>query len=469
MTPRPSTLPPAVDTLLGRPLSAELAASHGRERLKGALRDAAAALRSGAIDPAGADGEALADLLVREAARRLAERPPAGPRRVVNATGVLLHTNLGRAPLAEAASEALRRASGYCSLELDLTTGSRGKRGEHVRPLLAALFAPGRPDLDALAVTNTAAALLLALDTLANGGRVAVSRGELVAIGGDFRVPSILARSGASLAEVGTTNRTTLDDYREALEAGAAAVLKVHPSNYRIVGFAEAVGLPELSALCRERGVPLVFDAGAAAPERLALGRGETADVLRTPLESVDAGADLVCFSGDKVLGGPQAGILVGRREPLSRCASNPLARALRVDKLALAALAATLDLHLSGRRLDVPFFAMLETPLEALEDRARSLADGARSASLAAEAVPSEATAGGGSGAESTLRSWAVALASPSRSADALAAALRSRALPVLGRIAEGRLLLDLRTVFPAEDGELLLALRELSPPAGV
>lgn len=457
---RPSTLPPALDALLSHPAARPLLARHGRERLKEGLRASAERLRRGELSAPDGGREELTALLVEETARRLEARPPAGPRRVLNATGVLLHTNLGRAPLAEAAREAVQAAAGYCALELDLSTGERGRRSDHVRGLLLALFAPGREDLDALSVTNTAAALLLALDTAANGRPVAVSRGELVAIGGDFRVPSILARSGASLLEVGTTNRTTLEDYREALDAGAAAVLKVHPSNYRIVGFTEEVPLPGLSPLCRERGVPLLFDAGTAAPVRLALGGGQPP--LPTPLDAVDSGADLVCFSGDKTLGGPQAGILLGRSDLVRRAGRNPLARALRMDKLALAALAATLDLHLSGRGEEVPFFRMLATPAPELESRARALVSRLAPEGVAAEAVPSEATAGGGSGAGSAIPSWAVAVTSPRLSATALAGALRSRRLPVLARVAGDRLLLDLRTVDPSEDGELLDALLE-------
>ena len=260
----PLTIPPSIETLLSDERGLELATRHGRLRTREALREAADRLRRGGL----AAGEDAAGAVLDAADTALALRPPAGPRPVVNATGVLLHTNLGRAPLAAAAREAVLRSCGYATLELDLTTGGRGKRGEHVRPLLLELMAPGRDDLDALAVTNTAAALLLALDTLANGRPVAVSRGELVAIGGDFRVPSIMARSGASLLEVGTTNKTTPDDYAEAVRAGAVAILKVRPSNYRIVGFTEEVSLRALAPLCREARIPLLYDAGAGAPER---------------------------------------------------------------------------------------------------------------------------------------------------------------------------------------------------------
>lgn len=453
--PAPPHVPPSIEQLLSAEGGRVLAARHGRLRAREALREAAGRLRQGTLR---AEPDA-ASAILRAAGAALALRPPAGPRPVVNATGVLLHTNLGRAPLAVAAREAILRASGYSTLELDLASGGRGRRGEHVRPLLLDLFAPGRPGVDALAVTNAAAALLLALDTLANGRPVAVSRGELVAIGGDFRVPSILARSGATLLEVGTTNRTTADDYAEALRAGAAAVLKVRPSNYTIVGFTEEVSLPGLATLCRQAGVPLVYDAGAGSPARLAEPglRGEP-----VPAEALAEGADLVCFSGDKTLGGPQAGILLGAAPLVGACARNPLARALRPDKLVLAALAATLDLHLSGRATEVPFHGMLATPVAELEARARRLAAAADALGWEAESAPLVAVAGGGTGAESTLPSFGVLLRHPSLGEAEAAGMLRAWDLPVVARVADGRLVLDLRTVGPDEDDELVAALGE-------
>ncbi len=445
-----------MDRLLESAPGKALADRHGRARAKQALREAADRWR--AETPR--EGEA-ADSILAAAARTLETRLPAGPRRVVNATGVLLHTNLGRAPLAAEAVAAACRAAGFSTLEYDLESGTRGRRGDHVKPLLLALFSPGRDDLDALAVTNTAAALLLALDTLANGRKVAVSRGELVAIGGDFRVPSILAKSGATLHEVGTTNRTTPRDYEEALEAGAGAILKVRPSNYRIVGFTEEVSVSALGSLAGTYGVPLIFDAGAGTPVRFA--ERALADEP-VPLEALDAGADLVCFSGDKVLGGPQAGILIGKKDLVARAGANPLARALRPDKLVLGALAATLDLHLAGRRLEIPFHRMLEISLENLARRADALAAAARAAGFDAAAVDSVATAGGGAGAGSTLPSKAVALSRPSLSADALLAALRKGEPPVIGRIEEGRVLLDLRSVAEEEDAEVGAVLNALA-----
>ncbi|MGE5346062.1 MAG: L-seryl-tRNA(Sec) selenium transferase [Acidithiobacillales bacterium] len=452
--------PPSIDSLLSHSEGVRLAALHGRVRLLSVLRRTAARFRAGEIEAPEGAGEVAATLL-SAAGKELGTRLPAGPRPVINATGVLLHTNLGRAPLAAEAVEAARRASGYCTLEFDVETGRRGRRGEHVRPLLTALFTPGREGIDALAVTNAAAALLLALDTVASGRPVAVSRGELVAIGGDFRVPSILARSGASLCEVGTTNRTTLADYREALEGGAAAILKVRPSNYRIVGFTEEVSLEDLAGLARPRGVPVLFDAGAGTPERLAL-QGLAEEPV--PAEALDQGADLVCFSGDKLLGGPQAGILIGRADLVARASENPLARALRPDKLVLAALAATLDLHLAGRTEEIPLLRMLAWTEEELRRRADALAAAARPLGYSAEVVPASSVVGGGTGTEATVPTRAVALSHPRMNANELAEALRRRPLPVVARISGGRVLLDLRTVATAEEEALLSALREAS-----
>jgi L-seryl-tRNA(Ser) seleniumtransferase len=256
---------------------------------------------------------------------------------------------------------------------------------------------------------------------------------------------------------VGTTNKTTRADYEEALTAGAAAILKVRPSNYQITGFTEEVPLEDLSGLARARGIPLVYDAGSGAPHRF------TAPGLKdepVPLEAIDAGADLVCFSGDKVLGGPQAGILLGRRELVAKAAANPLARALRPDKLVLGALAATLDLHLAGRENEIPFYQMLSAPVEGLRRRAEKIAAAARAAGWAAEVADSTAVAGGGTGTESTLPSIAVALRHPRLNADDVSKALRQLPLPLIGRIAEGRVLLDLRTVDPEEDAAVLAAL---------
>ena len=447
----PVRRPPAIERLLSSPEGRELAARHGRARAVAALRASADKMRRGAL----AGEEALF-----EDARAALQSPPAGPRPVLNATGVLLHTNLGRAPLAPRAKEAAWAAAGACALEFDLASGERGKRGDHVRALLLEVFARGRAGaVDALAVGNNAAALLLALDTAANGRRVAVSRGELVAIGGDFRVPSILAKSGATLLEVGTTNKTSLRDYEEAVEAGAGALLKVHPSNYRIVGHTEEATLAELGALARRAGIALVYDAGSATPEREAV-FGDDA----LPLEALDAGASLVCFSGDKALGGPQSGILLGEAALVAACAKSPLARALRLDKLALAALAATLELHRDRALDEIPLFRMLHATTAELERRAEALAARARAAGLDAWAAASDATAGGGTGAETSLSSRAVRVRDARRDASSLAAALRALPVPVIARVADGAVLLDLRSVEPEDDESLGAALEAVA-----
>jgi len=344
-------------------------------------------------------------------------------RRVLNATGVIVHTNLGRAPLAAAAREAVNRAAeGYGNLELDLGTGARGTRHAHVEPLLRELTGAEA----ALAVNNGAGAALLATAALAGPGHeVIVSRGQLVEIGGGFRVPDVIAQAGARLVEVGTTNRTRLADYERALTPETGAVLRVHQSNFRQLGFVEDVGV---ETLC-ELGVPVIYDVGSGA----LAGLHDEPSVRR----SVAAGAALVCFSGDKLLGGPQAGLLVGRADAVERARRHPLARALRIDKLSLAALEATLRLHRDAPQ-EIPVLAMLATPREALQRRAEALA-----AAIGAEVVESTARVGGGALPLLELPGPVVALPDA-----ALAAALRAGDPPLIGRIEADRLLLDPRTL---------------------
>ena len=371
----------------------------------------------------------------RQAAEELA-RP--GLRRVVNATGVALHTNLGRAPLSRRAAEAVAQAAeGYSNLEYDLTAGKRGSRTGRVEELLQELTgAEG-----AFAVNNNAAAVLLMLSALTPGMGVAISRGELVEIGGSFRVPDVMARSGARLVEVGATNKTRLSDYQRVLESGEAqALLKVHPSNYKVVGFTQSVEVEELAALAERYQVPLLCDLGSGA-----LGPGPWPQDYPT-VEKWAAAADVVCFSGDKLLGGPQAGILVGKEEAVRRLKTDPLARALRLDKLSLAALEATLRDWRDG--VSVPARAMLETKPQDLRQRAEELA-----ALLApfcpCEAVETAGEAGGGTLPGEKLPSWAVAL----DPAAELEAFFRGWSTPILGRIHKGRLLLDVRTLLPGEE----------------
>jgi L-seryl-tRNA(Ser) seleniumtransferase len=370
-------------------------------------------------------------------------------RRVLNATGVIVHTNLGRAPLAAAARAAVAAAAdGYSNLELDLETGERGSRQTHVEPLLCQLTGAEA----ALAVNNGAAAVLLAAATLAGRGRaIIVSRGQLVEIGGGFRIPEVIAQSGSELIEVGTTNRTSLADYRRALAAAgdrAGAILRVHQSNFRAVGFVSEVQIEELCAL----GVPVIDDVGSGA-----LAEIEDEPLLR---RSVAAGATLVCCSGDKLLGGPQAGLLLGTAAAVSGARSHPLARAVRIDKLSLAALAATLSLYRDPARArrEIPVVAMLESGEQELETRAERIC--AALGPDVAEIVRATAKVGGGALPLLELKGPVVAVDDP-RGADALARALRVGEPPVIARIREGRVLLDPRTLSDEEADMLAVAVR--------
>jgi len=377
-------------------------------------------------------------------------------RPVVNATGVVLHTNLGRAPLAAAAIDAMVRvAAGYSNLEYDLPSGARGSRYQHCVDLLRELTGAE----SALVLNNNAAALVLALDTVARDRRVLVSRGELVEIGGSFRIPDILERSGARLREVGSTNRTRISDYRDAIDPDVAAILKVHRSNFRITGFAEEASLDELAVLALERGIPLLHDLGSGLlidPGRLGLPHEPR------PGESLAAGADAVAFSGDKLLGGPQAGLIVGRDALVSRMRRNPLCRAMRVDKVTLAGLEATLRLYRDPERAlrEVPTLALLSAPIEGLEARARLLSDRLSARGASAEAAPGVSVVGGGTYPDAEIPSWTVRVTAASTGAEELSRRLRLGDPPVVGRVEDGRLVLDLRTVLPAEDETLARAL---------
>ncbi len=360
-------------------------------------------------------------------------------RRVLNATGVVVHTNLGRAPLARPARDAVARiAAGYSNLELDLRDGARGSRHDHVAALLCELTGAEA----ALAVNNCAAATLLAVAAVAGpGAQVVVSRGQLIEIGGAFRVPEVVAQAGARLVEVGTTNRTRRADYERALGRETAAILRAHPSNFRAVGFVEEVGIEALCAL----GVPVIDDVGS----------GVLADDLPALVDeprvrrSVRAGAALVAFSGDKLLGGPQAGVLVGRREQVAACRAHPLARAVRIDKLSLAALEATLTLYRDPElaRREIPVLAMLDVPGAVLAARARRLA-----AAAGGRVVEATARVGGGALPLLELPGPAVALDGGPAGAAGLARALRAGDPPVVGRIHAGELLLDPRTLADEE-----------------
>ena len=372
------------------------------------------------------------------------ERPSLRP--VINATGVVLHTNLGRAALGPHSI-----VGGYSNLEYDVPAGRRGKRDVHTASLLERLVgAPG------IAVNNNAAAVFLALHELAADGEVIVSRGELIEIGDGFRIPDIMARSGAVLREVGTTNRTRIDDYRAAISDRTRLLMRVHPSNFRISGFTARPELRELAALGRERGIPVYEDLGSGCVVDL------RAFGIEEPLvsDSLSAGVDLVSFSGDKLLGGPQAGILAGRHEVVERVRRNPLFRALRLDKVIYQLLENTLRNLLLERWDDVPALAMLRQSAEQI--RQRSLALVARLPGLRAEVIPGESVIGGGATPERSISTWVIAL----DCIDSVEAerALRAGDPPVVARIEDGRLLFDLRTVFGAEEEVLLAAMNRLA-----
>jgi len=370
-----------------------------------------------------------------------------GLRPVVNATGVLIHTNLGRSPLGGAQLEAVQRVgSGYSNLEFDLGSGKRGSRYGHARRALTTLTGAE----SALVVNNNAAAVLLVLTALCGGREVVISRGELVEIGGEFRIPDVMAASGARLVEVGTTNRTHMADYERAISPETAAILKVHPSNYRVVGFTSAVPGRELAALARGKGVYFIHDVGSGlveAPAGASWAAGEPS--IRSALED---GADLVTFSGDKLFGGPQAGILVGRSELVAKLERHPLMRALRVDKVTLAALDATADAYLRGAWEDIPLWAMALADEDSLQARAEALA-AALPENYKVEATRVMSVMGGGSTPGSQIPSWGVSVSGGALDAAALQARLRGFDPPVVARVTDDRLIVDLRSVLVTQD----------------
>lgn len=388
----------------------------------------------------------------------LLERRRGSLRRVINATGIVIHTNLGRAPLAAEAIEAMQEAaSGYSNLEYDLTAVSRGSRNRHAEELLCALTGAEA----ALVVNNCAAAVLLGLRVIAGGGEVVVSRGELIEIGGSFRMPDVIAESGATMIEVGTTNRTTLHDYAAAVTANTRALLASHPSNYRIVGFVAQATLKELEALARERGLVLIQDLGSGSLVRL---EGSALAAEPAVAESVASGVDLVTFSGDKLLGGPQAGIVVGRADLVARLKRHPMARAVRIDKLSLAALTATLRLYLppNDPKQKIPVLKMATADRTALGRRAaRFVKRLAALDNLQARIVDDVGYAGGGSLPMSELPTRAIRLEVRGMSAAELAARLRAATPPIIARISKDYVTLDLRTVLPNETAELAAAIR--------
>ncbi|MGI9101325.1 MAG: L-seryl-tRNA(Sec) selenium transferase [Terriglobales bacterium] len=455
---------PAVDELLRAPELAPLVEREGRAATLDAARSVLERLRaeiaSGRMDAA------QVELAIRGLAgaveRQLRQSLEVSLRPVINATGVVLHTNLGRAPLAgPALQHAQQVATTYSNLEFNLDSGERGKRDVHVDRLFARLLSEFAPDVSTVVVNNNAAAVLLALNTLAEGGEVVVSRGELVEIGGSFRIPDVMSKSGATLREVGTTNRTRLADYERAINERTRLILRVHRSNFQIVGFTEQPSLEDLVALAHRRGLAVMEDLGSGALIDL-----RTFGISGEPGvgDSLRAGVDVVTYSGDKLLGGPQAGILSGRAEVIARIRSNPLFRALRVDKLIYAALEATLLAYVRQDHDSIPALRMMRLAADEIGRRAEALAGTLPKPPFAAEVIAGESVIGGGAAPGATLPTRLLALSHSDFSADELASRLRASQPAIVARVEEGKVLLDLRTVFPAQDSLVGEALKKLA-----
>ncbi len=463
MSPNPLRNIPSVGELLDAPPLKALVDRISHNAVVSAVRKALDEMRTEVQTAAAEMTLPNVPDLAERIARRIMENETPLLRPVINATGILLHTGLGRSPLAdEAIAEMTSVARDYASVEMDLPTGRRSHRSLAVEGLLKELTGAEA----ATAVNNNAGATMLTLAALAGGREVIVLRGQLIEIGGSFRLPEVMAASGAVLREVGSTNKTHLSDYARAVGEQTAALLLVHPSNFVVVGFTESAELPELVELGRKHKLPVIHDIGSGALldfSRFGF-RGEP--VAR---ESIRAGADVVLFSGDKLLGGPQCGIIAGRKSLLEKIERHPLARALRVDKITLAALAATLRLYRDPEkaRLAVPLLRLLTTSEENLKNRAERLAPqmaALKALISSAEAISDVTYLGGGSIPTQQLPTWCVALKPASWTVDRLAAALRTGAPAVVGRVREDRLLLDLRSVFPRQDTEMLSALEALS-----
>jgi L-seryl-tRNA(Ser) seleniumtransferase len=440
---------PAVDTLLNTDTAATLIEQYGRaltvDGLRTALDEARAAIRAG-------DGAPDAAALLDHTTALLAARHAPTLRPVINATGVIVHTNLGRAPLSENALRAIQEAgAGYSTLEYDLAPGQRGKRDVHAERIVCDVTGAAA----ALVVNNNAAAVLLALMAFAQGHEALISRGQLVQIGGGFRVPDVMVQSGARLVEVGTTNRTSLDDYARAITDDSALIMQVHSSNFKMVGFTEEPGLADLAALAHERDLLLVNDLGSGTLlDTAAFGLAHEPTVQ----DALAAGCDLVTFSGDKLLGGTQAGIIVGRADLVTALKRHPFARAVRMDKLDLAGLVATLDSYRRGAALtEIPVWQMISMAPDAIKRRAQRW----RRQIGAGQVIAAASTVGGGSLPGETLPTFALALDVPQP--DDFAAALRAEPIPIITRIAGDRVLLDPRTVLPGQDRALVESVKKL------
>ncbi len=454
---------PSIDQLLRRESLQILIAEAGRDTVRDRLRDVIAELRLEIADSNGAlttDAHELTGEIERRLHSRLVRRQSMQMQRVINATGVVLHTNLGRAPLSRAAISAIERVAGdYCNLEYNLTIGQRGKRGTGLEAMLCEMIG-----CDAAAVVNNgAAAVLITLNTLAEHGEVIISRGELIEIGGSFRIPDVIEKSGARIREVGTTNRTRLSDYEKAINEETRVILRAHPSNYRIKGFTEKPLLSDLAQLAHARNLPLFEDLGSGCLIDLKhLGIPDEPTVA----SSLKAGVSIVSFSGDKLLGGPQAGIILGDAEFIKRIKSNPLMRALRVDKLTYAALEATISSYAADRAIEeVPALAALSLTKVDLERRARALVRRAKNVvkGLELKLIDGFSVVGGGSAPEVQLPAKLISVTSGQMTAVEIEEKLRQNTPPVIARIVDGQLTIDLRTVSAEGEKELILALAGL------
>ena len=469
---------PSVDELQRNPELVALASKEGQAAVTDAARAVLATLRqeiaTGRLDANGVDLalSGLEDAVTRQVRQALQHSLCS----VINATGVILHTNLGRAPLAASALEHIREIAGsYSNLEFDIETGERGKRDVHVDRLFRKLLdeavdarvdagLPARvakPALSTIVVNNNAAAVLLALNTLAENGEVIVSRGELVEIGGSFRIPDVMSKSNAILREVGTTNRTRIADYEKAIDEKTRLLLRVHRSNFQITGFTEQPQLEELVALARKRNIPLLEDLGSGALFDL---RSVGVNGEPSVLDSLRQGVDVVTYSGDKLLGGPQAGILSGRSDLIARMRSNSLFRALRVDKLTYAALEATLLAYVKGDHDAIPALRMMRLLKGEIGTRAQAVAEKIKTSKVSVEVLGGESVIGGGAAPSALLPTRLLAMTCEGMSADELSARLRASDPPVIARVEEGRVLLDLRTVFPEQDEAVVRAVRKIA-----
>lgn len=446
---------PSTDDVMNAPAIREMLSSIGPRRLTSLARTAIESIRREVYEngQTAYSKENLLDAACKRVNDLWLSRRETRLRKVINATGVVIHTNLGRAPLSDTAIQAIRDAAAYCNLEYDVVSGKRGKRGSYVEDLLTELTGAEA----ALVVNNCAAAALLVLSVFGAGGEVIVSRGELVEIGGDFRIPDVLTQSGAVLKEIGTTNRTKLSDYEKAIGPNTQLVLRVHPSNYRIVGFTETPSLAALADLAHRREILLYEDAGSGA--LIDLGQFGLDEPMIS--SSLADGADIVTFSGDKLLGGVQAGLIVGRRSLIEELRKHPLYRALRVDKLIYAALEATIESYLRGDEGEtVPVLRMLGMTRDEIEERSRHFVDSLRTTMNSAgdvEIISGESVIGGGAAPGVRRETALVALKHSIRSAADIEQSLRSADTPVIARIENDRVLIDLRTVHESDEPELI------------